>query len=570
MAERGDRFELRRRELGALPIVGSFFGRIGLDAVLERHLRADDRRLRLAPAKVIGLVITNLLVSHEPAYAMSEWARRHEPGLLGLSASEIEALNDDRIGRSLERLFDADRASLLTEVVLNAVRAFGVDCTQLHNDSTSITFSGDYRHARGQRRGGKPTAVITHGFNKDHRPDLKQLVFILTVSADGAVPIAHRVAAGNTEDSGTHVATWDELVALLGRSDFLYVADCKLATREAMEHIASHQGRFVTVLPRSRREDGWFRSFIAQREVAWSEVRREPPRRKGEPEDVLSVFESPLPSAEGFRIVWVRSSAKRDHDAATRARHLVRATAALEELAGRLCGPRRRMTTRAAVEEAAHAILAEHEVSRYLELSVAETREKTYRAEHRGRPGPGTRFRQEQKPRFRLTWRVLNHVVRDVAASDGCFPLVTNDASLDAGEVLAAYKFQPNLERRNHLLKGQQTVAPVNLHSPARIEALLCCHFIALLVAALIEREIRQAMSRSGTRTVPLYPENRDCAAPSAERVLEIFAGLARHHLCERGSLVQSFEPALDERQQQVLRLLGIEARAYRLGRGRS
>lgn len=52
--------------------------------------------------------------------------------------------------------------------------------------------SGDYTGADGSPRGGKPTAAITFGHNKDHRPDLRQLVWILTVTADGAVPLAHR------------------------------------------------------------------------------------------------------------------------------------------------------------------------------------------------------------------------------------------------------------------------------------------------------------------------------------------------------------------------------------------
>jgi hypothetical protein len=59
-------------------------------------------------------------------------------------------------------------------------------------------------------------------------------VWVLTVTADGAVPLAHRVVDGNTSDDVTHVDTWDHLVALLGRTDFLYVADCKLATRDTM------------------------------------------------------------------------------------------------------------------------------------------------------------------------------------------------------------------------------------------------------------------------------------------------------------------------------------------------
>jgi transposase len=66
---------------------------------------------------------------------------------------------------------------------------------------------------------------------------LKQLVWILTVTADGAVPIAFRVADGNTADVTTHIATWDGLVALAGRSDFLYVADSKLAS---FDNVAPH------------------------------------------------------------------------------------------------------------------------------------------------------------------------------------------------------------------------------------------------------------------------------------------------------------------------------------------
>jgi hypothetical protein len=113
--------------------VNWFCDRLGLDELLERHAPANDRRLRLAPAAALGVVVRNLIVDHEPVYALGEWARPYDPTLFGLSAHEVELLNDDRVGRALDRLFDADRASLLTELVLRAVRAFDIDTTQLHN-----------------------------------------------------------------------------------------------------------------------------------------------------------------------------------------------------------------------------------------------------------------------------------------------------------------------------------------------------------------------------------------------------------------------------------------------------
>jgi hypothetical protein len=153
-------------------------------------------------------------------------------------------------------------------------------------------------------------------------------------------------------------------------------------------------------------------------------------------------------------------------------------------------------------------------------------------------------------------------VARD-AASDGCFPLITNDTTITPAEVLAAYRYQPNRERRNHMLKGPQEVAPVYLKTPHRIEALLLCQFLALLTEALIEREIRAAMKAAELGNIPLYPELRACPAPSAPRVLDIFTGVARHHLIDHGRVAQTFEPTLTPLQHQVLDLLGVPAGAY-------
>ena len=217
-----DAYRLRSELLGPLPVINHFLARMGLAGSWERFVPHDDARLRLAPAVVLGVVVRNLVTHREPVYAMGEWAAPYDPALLGLGPGDVEALNDDRVGRTLERLFDADRASLLTEVVLAVVREFGIDCTQLHNDSTSITFTGLDYPGGGSRRGGKKVPAVNFGHNKDHRPDLRQLVWVLTVSADGAVPVAYRVESGNTNDDVTHVPTWDELVALVGRADFLY------------------------------------------------------------------------------------------------------------------------------------------------------------------------------------------------------------------------------------------------------------------------------------------------------------------------------------------------------------
>jgi transposase len=556
-------YRLMSQTIGGLPIIDAVLDRLGLPALLEQALPAGDARVKLPPALAVRLVVTNLVAGREPLYGLGEWAARFDPGLLGLGRGQVGLLNDDRVGRALEMLFDADRASLLTTVVLRAVTAFAVDTGQLHNDSTSVTLHGAYRDATGASRGGKPTAAATFGHSKDHRPDLKQLVFILTVAADGGLPLTYRLADGNTNDDPTHVPTWDGLVDLLGKSDFLYVADSKLCSREAMGHIHGGGGRFVTVLPRSRSEDGYFRDWAQTHTPTWTEAARHPGPRLGEPDEVYSTTAAPLPSGEGYRIVWVHSTAKTLRDAAARTARITAGVAALEALDAKLTGPRCRLKTPIAVEAAAHDALAAAHAERWVRATLTQTMHKTYKQERRGRPGPATRYREIATTRYTLSADIiLEHIAYD-AATDGCFPLITNDRALSDAQVLAAYRYQPNLERRHHLLKSVQHAAPVLLKTATRIEALFCCQFLALLVAALIERQVRTGMARAALKKIPLYPEFRDCPAPSTERILEIFAPLSRHHLYDHDTLVKTFEPELTAQQQQVLDLLALPTSDY-------
>jgi hypothetical protein len=198
-------YTLESRRLGALPLVAHFVGRMGLPGLLDRWVPPDDARLALDPATVLGAVVANLCTEHRPLYALVEWAAQFEPGLLGLAAGQAGLLNDDRAGRTLDRLFLADRGSLLTELMTGVITRFGIDCSRLHNDSTSVSVHGAYQAAGGGEVAGVPTAAITFGHSKDHRPDLKQLVFILTVSGDHAIPVIYRLADGNTSDDPTHI-----------------------------------------------------------------------------------------------------------------------------------------------------------------------------------------------------------------------------------------------------------------------------------------------------------------------------------------------------------------------------
>jgi transposase len=161
----------------------------------------------LTPAEGLGLMLCNILIARRPLYAMSDWAIRFDEQMLGLPPGGLDLINDDRIGRSLDALFRTDRAAMLTAIVVHAIETFDDDLSELHNDSTKVTFTGRYQNLCGQKVLGIPTLLIRNGFNKDHRRDLKQLLWILTTAADGTIPIWSSVNDGNTSDDHMHIRT---------------------------------------------------------------------------------------------------------------------------------------------------------------------------------------------------------------------------------------------------------------------------------------------------------------------------------------------------------------------------
>jgi transposase len=544
------------RRVGALPILDRFLRRLRIGEAVCDRLPREDRRWRVSNTAALLLLAKNLLVSREPLYGVGEWAARHEPSWLGLSESQLAALNDDRVGRALDRLFDADVPTLVLGVAAHAVREFDVDLAELHNDSTTVTFHGDYDSAAQERTlRGRFRAAITWGHNKDHRPDLKQLLYILTVTGDGAIPVQFRVQSGNTTDDRSHRETWDFLRKLTGTADFLYVADCKLATTENMAYLHKNGGRFVTVLPRTRAEDAAFRATVQAGEVGWRQVHV----KRDEQDTILdefSIASTPMQTVEGYRLVWYHSTLKAECDAASRLKRLERVVARLDELRKKLASPRTRYRARAQVSEAVEAIVRECEVAGWVTVEVKETTRETYRQERRGRPGEKTRYKKQERTRFEIEHRVALERLDAEARCDGVFPLVSNDLTMTERELLLTYKHQPAIERRFEQLKTDFVVAPVYLKEASRIQALLCVYFVVLLVEALLERELRRAMERSDDEDLPLYPESRPCRRPTARKLIDLFEDVQRHTLTSPAGPPVVFTTELTGLQRKVLRLL--------------
>ena len=129
-------------------------------------------------------------------------------------------------------------------------------------------------------------------------------------------------------------------------------------------------------------------------------------------------------------------------------------------------------------------------------------------------------------------------------------------------EVLRAYKRQPLIEKRFSQFKSDYEVAPVYLKEVTRIQSMLAVYFFALMLQTLLERELRSALADSEYDCLPLYPEYRDCHAPTTRRILDVFETVQRHELTGGGES-QTFVTQLSPLQKQVAKWFGIRPDQY-------
>ncbi len=337
-----------------------------------------------------------------------------------------------------------------------------------------------------------------------------------------------------------------------------------MCVSETMRYIDGEDGFFITVMPRARSEDKWFREHIIDNKVSWDEVCRvQDPRKKKDSPEIWRMVESPIPSKEGFRIVWVWSSKKTRHDQKSRQNTKNKAISGLKGLQKRLQSNRCRLKTKQAVSKEAEKIVEEVGANSWIVPDVVETIEITHKQEKRGRPGPNTRYMAIERTRFQVNWEIDNINVKADACSDGMFPLITNCDDISLKEILEKYKYQPKLEKRHEQFKTVYGIAPVLLKNITLVEALLFVFYIALLVQSVIEREMRSNMKKAGLKSIPIYPEKRQCASPTTDKVWNLFNNIQPHYLTDNGVLVKTFNPRLNDVQALVLDLLKIPHSVY-------
>lgn len=546
---------LKRYTIAGIPIICSIIKKLGIKSILSSYLHAYGNE-KVPVVDTLILLLCNITLGRQPLYELKQWVERLDLKYFDLTVDNYSYFNDDRFGRASDKLYYCDRASLLTEIVTNMIKVENLDLSRIHNDSTTIKAYGKYP------RTTKTGFHLANGKSKDHRPDLKQLVFSLSISSDGAVPIHHKVYSGNRTDDTTHIETWEMLNKITGFSDFIYVADCKVCTSKQLTYIVKNGGRIITIMPKTWTESQEFRDSLRIKKKKKKHLWRRKLSDHQDEYETFSIFVGDYSTQEGeYRIYWYHSTEKAKTDRLNRQARLQKADRQLLSLSVKL--NRRKLKTRAEIKTQIENILTKYKVKGLIKISVLEKIKEKRVQIGRGRPGPKTEYKIRNNVIYSLLWEEDEKAIKHEKNTDGIFPLLTTDKSLSAKEVLKYYKYQPKLEKRFMQFKSVHDAAPLLFKKVERVESIMFLFFLSLMIQAIIEREIRLTMKKNQILSLSIYPEDRKSFWPTTSKLLDVFEGVSSYQLQVNGNTIKEFRDALTPTQEKILSLLNISSKDY-------
>ena len=202
------------------------------DRINERIGSADPRRVIQPGIATVAMIINGLGFSGRRLYLTPQFFQ--DKALSQLFQEDITAdqLDDHALGKALDEIADYGSSKLFAEVAFDIAQEHGLLGKAAHLDTTSFSMSGDYET-------DEPTAVsVTHGYSKDHRPDLKQVMLSLTMTGPANIPVWQEPLDGNSSDKSSFHETIKSVRTfqsqLEGGGDFMWIADSALYTPDKL------------------------------------------------------------------------------------------------------------------------------------------------------------------------------------------------------------------------------------------------------------------------------------------------------------------------------------------------
>jgi Transposase len=556
--------DIRAKVVGATAFIAQVCRDLGIADKVNRMVEWDQKQWKLSPGTRVVALIINIICHRQPLYRVWEFYEHLDLGLLFDQPVTLEDLNDDGFARTLDRLHaSGELRRLVHTVALAAVRRLPLGIRSVHADTTSISLQGEFEGTESDRdfqreNPDRPLLNITHGYSKDHRPDLKQFIYGLVVSKEG-LPLLATVNDGNTSDKKWNLEVIREIQqSFLDPVELLYVADSALITRENLEEMARAGLRFVSRLPETYKVAGEFKERAFE-ENRWELIGRLAESPHG------AVYRSCSYTGElygrTYRFIVVHSSSKDKRSLKALEKRIDEERTALEAAVAQL--GKERFACREDAQKAWDQF-ADERRPRYHRLEGEVVAEEVVK-----RP-PGRPRRDAPVPtitRYAIRARVLppteeQRQMEEAKAST--FVLITTepeDVYSDAA-ILEEYKLQTAVETRFRNLKSRPNIVDnIYVKSLRRAEALAYVFLLALIVASYIEIKIRQELA---VRQRPfLVPGNRWTQRPTMTMIFDVLSSVCILQIPSERGLRRFLPDDTDPRVYELLDLMGFDHRVY-------
>jgi transposase len=532
--------------VGAAPLLKGLLSRLGVAEAIDSALQFQPDVATTYGALAQVIIVNRMTFQPQPLYGMAEWAAQH--GIDRLFDLQAAWLDDDRLGALLDGLAK-HQVTIWTTLLTTAVTRYHLDLEWLHADTTSIYFEGAYEQASQPKDGGERIPRLVEGYNKDGQRNKAQ--FVLSLITTGRIPLWFRPWDGNQSDDAVYLADMTELrKTLLVPANAVLIGDRKLCNAATLLAFSRLRQQFVAAHPWTvSAQETWRATWRALQTGTrqWVEVdyvsqnnARKPLAER--PHYRVCEVDHVLPDPEtgqSYVLRWVFSwsSDKASKDAEQRIKVLAAGEKALARIA-RLLG-KYDYTTRARIQARVEQALRKAKAQGYLDYRLMEP---------------------TAEGGWRLQWEVRQAALADAACFDGVALLCSNvpPERLSAGAVMVKYKSQVNVEQTIDFIKSPVQIRPLWLHAPQRLAGLTLLIMIAVLVATLLEQQVRRWIAETGELLHGLMPEQRDTATPTATALLRAFADYA-WVLVRRGDGVEEVHyPRLRPIQQEIWDILEL------------
>ncbi len=321
-------------------------------------------------------------------------------------------------------------------------------------------------------------------------------------------------------------------------------------------------GRVVTLMPNTWKESNAFKEKLRTKKKAKKFImRRLIPDSRNKYESFYCYSGRYYTEKANYPLYWIYSTEKKKRDRLSREKLLQKVDHKLTALLGKI--NMRNLKTREQILRRIQDILQLYGVSDFYNIEIKDMKEKMITQIGRGRPGKTTKYKTTYETIYSLYWTRDREAINREKNIDGIFPLICTDKEITAKEGLTAYKYQPRLEKRFSQLKTVHNAAPTLFKKVERVEAMMFLFFIALIIQAVIERDIRQKMKDNYIDAIPIYPEHRLAYQPTTTKIFDRFHDTSLYQLIEKNHVVKEYKDDLTDVQRKVLHLLGMSEESY-------